>query len=439
MKKFISLLLATMLLLVPMTSAFAGDLDNPITGDGSGGSLAPVNTYTQLTEVTLPTGEAFSFVIDPSGLYYMSDEEIEALVVDSATGLLGTLDENDAWQPLETAGQVVFSDYAPYFINNSNFQVAVELGLTFTDGNSEGSITALDDPADIGTANDGDDVEVFIGAALSTANVTAAPTSFSGTKVVPVLAATAALAPLFIFDAANYEDAIEVTRDETSGNITAIETAEKSVKAEDFEGHGTQIVLFGECNTAADWVAIAEDGDVKPSIEVKFTFTAPATTSSVFDDELKTDYSIDDADAIAALVSVSGAYGMVEANDVAGSDLVTLSEALEKSFEPGFILGSGLVAYTSNKEHAATAKQEAKITTAATTGVTVPFNVGDNTVETFAWWNGGNILDLDGTYTFADNLFTVDLTGWPSEGGPHDIWIELSNGDWYILWVDITA
>jgi hypothetical protein len=298
--------------------------------EGGGGILLPTTSYTQLREATLPTSAGFNFVLDPQGLYYLTDEQIEALVVEPVAGSrrlgeividvectasncpdhddgdgTGTCNETTKWELLESAGQIIFSDYAPYFINNSNFDVALEIEFSF-DAGATSNVVAIDDPADI---DDNTDRNVFIGATFSSNNIRTAPTTFAGNITLPVLAPDSGdgQKPLFVLGAADYTDETTVTRHTTTDVITAIAVAQRKVKAAGDTGNGTQFTLSGICNPKANWTGLVA-ADLK--VNITFELTMPAATDWSF------------AAGTYPGAAISGAPGLIAGNDLATADFI---------------------------------------------------------------------------------------------------------------------
>ena len=367
---------------------------NTETHEGGGGTLVPVVTYTQKQVATLPTSEGFAFVIDPQGLYYLSDEEIKALVVESGNpnGLRrlgemavttacteancevhdrGTGDEpcNEVrgWQLLESAGQIIFSTYHPWFTNMSNHQIALEVNFAFTDGDDDEDVIAVNTAALVDCEGDdcctlcdsGDDpvAAVFISSTFSTANVAEAPSSFSGDLSLPILAASRT--PLFILDAADYDD--ETTIDRTAGVITAITVEMKKNLAENAKGHGTQFMLTGSCNPNADWQAVEDNAALDLGINIVFDLTAPDAT--------EWDFTAANLTALNASTAISGAYGLRATTALPGTSYFTRTPALTADVggaKVGFIVGGSIVATRADL-------------TAARGWIGVPFDTGGGT------------------------------------------------------------
>ena len=200
-----------------------------------------------------------------------------------------------------------------------------------------------------------------------------------------------------------------------------------------------------ESITIAFGLAKHDTTDVEANIAV-FTFYAQLDTYA--------DWEEDDIAVAGAytLLGLRGAtYAGYEGDDQAepprtsayvnegSSTQLKAAAAGENGGDPvvGFVLGDGISAHES--EWASTAEMEVIMSVSAGPGAVVPFVFDGLSVESFAWYNNGNPVSLDGSYTVNASGFVVDFTGWPTTGGPHDIWIEMDNGDWYILWVNITA
>jgi hypothetical protein len=308
--------------------------------DSSADILVPEITYTQFREATLPTSVPFTFVLDPQGLYGMTNDQIRSLVVEPGVtgGRLGrmaivpctaadcpdhddggddsgTCNEDEVWQLLPTAGQIIFSNYAPHFINNSNFDVALEIEFSFDDNDTGDTVATAATPGAVSTDAD---PRVFIGATFSAENVQAAPTGFSGgSLMMPVL--HAAQKPVFILGAAEYDDFIEITRvpDTPTGSIQSIVVEQRKDKVTGNNGHGTQFRLSGRCNPDADWSDI-DAADL--SISITFTLTTPPTAPAHA-------WSLSPAQltalgAAATPVAIPGAYGLVAGNSLAAVNFI---------------------------------------------------------------------------------------------------------------------
>ncbi|MDR2572651.1 MAG: hypothetical protein LBD23_20485 [Oscillospiraceae bacterium] len=302
--------------------------------EGDGGALLPEITYQQKTVADLPTSESFDFILDPQGLYYLTDEEISALVVDGTGKRLGEMnitgcteddcedcDKGDAdapcngdltWEPLEDAGQIIFSSWAPYFINDSNHEAAIEIEFEFGDGSTgDAIVTPVTTEAAVTATPTA--ANVFIGAVFSTTNVRSEPSGFSGGRVLPITKTPQT--PLFIFDAAEYEDETTVIR--VGENIARITVDRYKNKTDAITGNGTQLVLIGECNPEADWEAVFDNPATDLSIDIVFSLITP-DDGWEFDNELT---------AKGTLADVSGAYGLVVGNSLTGTSFVTLGTA----------------------------------------------------------------------------------------------------------------
>jgi len=459
-RKFLAIALAVVMLsvMLPMTV-----LADESTDTGEGGTLVPTVTYNQKKVATLPTSEAFAFIIDPQGLYYLSDEEIKALVVESGElrrlgemGITKACDEPDcivhetgdkdkpcneetAWKLLDSAGQIIFSTYHPWFTNMSNHEIALSVNFSFTDGDEEEDVIAVDDPEDVICEGDDccdlcdDDLDpvaaLFIGATFSTANVDGKPEAFSGRLTLPVLAD--ARAPLFILGAADYEDETNITR--VGGVPTSILVEMRKNIAEDAKGHGTQFMLTGRCNPNADWHAVDTNTDLALGIKIVFTLTAPAPSPPA-------EWTLTAAQmtSLTAGAAIGDAYGLRATTALPATDYILRGTPLTADFDEacewcdedpcecaiGF-LGASPITPTARA-----------ITVEAGEGnVAIPFNFdGANiaSVQIVEWtfditadftktddqtltWNVTSVWDgLEGTYTLRitlDNSGVFNLTG----------------------------
>jgi len=357
-RKFLALTIALAMLamMFPMTVLASGLEEEH---EGGGGTLVPSVTYNQKIQATLPTSDGFAFVVDPQGLYYLSDEEIKALVVEPGDpglrrlgeiGITKPCDEPDCevhekgdededcneetgWKLLDTAGQIIFSPYSPWFRNMSNFDIALAIDFAFTDGDDDEDVIAVATPALVGAVPA--TAAVFIGATFSATNVAVEPTDFAGAVTLPILADSQE--PLFILNAANYTDETTITRDDDI--ITAISVKMREVLASGATGHGTQFMLSGRCNPAANWEAIEKNAALNLGIKVLFELTVPRADAAPLDSV----WSFTPANllALGAGDPIPGAYGLVETDELEAADFVILSPALEADFEVkmGFIGG----------------------------------------------------------------------------------------------------
>ena len=394
----------------------AAAASNQETQSGGGGALIPAISFSQLREATLPTSNAtaFNFVLDPQGLYYLSDDQIKALVVDSATDRLGeiavltectvatcsvhatppgtgTCNEVVGWRLLPSAGQIIFSQYAPYFVNNSNFDMALDIALSFTaTGGGGTAITTITDPA---TVNNGTNPQVFIGASFSDVNVNAPPTEFSLGRTLPVT--TTAQKPLFILGAADYNDNTTVTRD-SDDVITAIAVNQKSIKADGNTGHGTQFRLAGRCNPNANWEAALAGRTI--GINVVFELTSPAEGWEFTDDEKGV------APGMNIGAAIPGVYGLFAANSLTATDFIEWTPPVAVPVGPGFKIG-GIISGSPN---------DARVTAPAGTAITLPFDFDGGVLQAVFMNNDTFNATGLGFTTDANNIFFApSVTNFP--------------------------
>ena len=303
MKKLIAGLIVLTLLMVPMTTALAND--------GAGDGIVVEFNDTEHIVFTVPTSVNFDFVLDPQGIFGMTDEAIEALVADpDGTDRLGTVTD-DTWAALPTAEQVVFpSAAAPVVINDSNRDLAVTIAFSFTSNDkkadSDRTVTAIAgiDPKvnnhtcpNDATCTDGADsapcglniypADVFIGATFSTANVQSEePANFAGSLTLPIRSGDNAKTALFVFPEAKYEDETISDNGGALGGSVIVNRKETYVGP----GNGTQFVLSGKCNPNADWTILRETkvGDVGQEDNVEISIAIVWNRSVASADDLNT-------------------------------------------------------------------------------------------------------------------------------------------------------
>ena len=386
-KRILAILLAVMFIMgtFPMAALATSDTEDH---EGDGGMLLPTTSFTQIREATLPTSAGFKFVLDPQGLYYLSNDQIKALVVEPGGDRLGEnavtsacteadceehgdgdgsgdCNEVTGWKLLKSAGQMIFSEYAPYFINNSNYDVALDITFSFDDDDAGGTVATAATPA---TVDADDDPRVFIGATFSSANIKTAPTAFSGDVTLPILHADAK--PQFLLGAANYDDETTITRDPDTptGIIQSIDVEQRKIKAAGDTGNGTQFTLSGICNQKADWKGI-DPTDL--SIDITFNLVAPSATEWEF---ASTEYTGN---------PVAGAYGLIEGNTLTATSFITWTPLGIGPATPtaGFIVGGDIV------------PTRAPMTVARNTWLAIPFDAGGAT-PTLAVTAGATTTDL---------------------------------------------
>jgi hypothetical protein len=420
---------------------------------GGGGILLPTVNYEQYREATLPTSAGFTFVLDPQGLYNLDDGDILDLVVEPGGTRLGRMiptdkiskecdedlcpdhgvcDEPDClvhvectlgddcdtcatgaepcdkgtvvcplvedctevreleWGLLEDAGQIIFSNYAPYFINDSNYDVALEIEFAFDAAATDVVATATPEAAATGNATN-----VFIGARFSTANVRTTPGAFAGTLAMAVL--DTVRTPLFLLGAAEYDDEITIGRvgGLSTGAIESIVIKQRceTKKAGGDTGHGMQFTLFGYCNPDADWSDV-DAGDL--AINIKLTLTAPPTTPNHVWEFPAGTYPG---------VAIPGAYGLHATTALTADDFITWPP-VEDDDDPivpltsGF-LGSGAFPITTGTPSRTWERGLVRDNTGA---VTVPFEF-DTGVTVLQVRNAANIANV-----FPATEYTVDTT-----------------------------
>jgi len=473
MKRFLTLLLALVFLLATAPLALAAPLEDDETGEGGAGKVEI--TYDDHFLATLPTSEGFKFALDPHGIYYLTNAEIEALdVAPDGTQRLGkrpitiegctTVDCEDGcdggdttggpctgnevkgtWAPLPGAGQIIFTEgYAPLALNESNFDVAfsIDFQIEETDSDDDPSdlITAVGSVAEVandgiagvecnvvGCENDCDGTggsdpcdlviavpparNLFIGAVFSTDKVE--------NKVVDSFSGDLALAitkveksPLFLLEEMEYVDVISSTG-EGVDRVTTVKENDKKVAAEGV-GNGTQFMLFGRCNPRADWNILHGTGATRTNLSINVGYT------------------IDDADEFDYAGAIPGAAGLRAITGLIATDYIELLTPITATFdaEPpqtqlGFIVASPVF------ESGATFTKA--VMDAVDGIVVIPFNAGSETIDE-AWIGSFDALPFA---ELKSGSIELDFTGWGiATPFLYNVGFLLSDGNWYML--DVT-
>jgi hypothetical protein len=358
-------------------------------------------------------------------LFYLNDDQIKALVVEPTGDLgrlgemavttecnavncpehgtgdgTGTCNEVRTWRLLESAGQIIFSEYAPFFINNSNFDVALEIEFSFDDDDGGSTVATAATPVAVDTD---DSPRVFIGATFSEDNVQTAPTGFSGGDVTLAVQHTPAT-PLFILGAADYNDEVTISRlpNAPDGIIQSILIEQRETRATGDTGHGTQFTLSGVCNPDADWSEIdAED----LAINITLTLHEPPVTDWSFDPLIYPGDAID------------GAYGLIEGN--------TLTDASFIEWEPPVLGAAGPVGFVIGG--AVSGTPTSAIMTAPVGVINVPFNFGGETIVEV--WIGS--VEVTSAVSSNARHIILDFVGWSVM--EYYIGVMLSNNEWYTM------
>jgi hypothetical protein len=308
--------------------------------------------------------------------------------------------KEEKWSLLDTAGQILFTaGYRPHFINNSNFDVALEIGFEFNVDDGP-PVTAVSDPD---TVASGTTPQVFFGALFSESNVHTTPTANPvGDLVMPIL--DTARKPIFILDSADYEDEITVTREGGADHpnpITGILVEQrKDGAAAAGTGNGTQFMLVGECNPNANWGAIdAED----LSIEIEFTLKTPAVGWEFTTSELT---------ALTVGAAIPGAHGLVVGNSLTAASFIDTSDSGPDVL--GFIIGSSIPGGSALAGDPDDATATASLAAIGTGNISIPFNLGDATIGS-VWigsWNATTSFShADGMLSTPRGAFTpAELT-----------------------------
>lgn len=301
MKKILALLMAITMLLALSATAIATDRDEgDATEIGTGSDLIPEFKDVAVWEVTVPTSLAFNFVLDPQGIYGMTAAQVMELDVDPNTNRLGNMvpvnpsepSEGLVFEPLATAGQIIFQQgFAPLILNDSNRPTAVTFDFQVAITNGAGApasarVTAVADPgterADVNVEDVVEDnvvttpapANIFIGATFADNNVNRIPESFTGTQTLPITDDKSQ--PVFILEAAQYDDVIVATGDPVVTSVTVYRNSDPVENT----GNGTQFILVGYCNPHADWGALNINGgntdqDTNINITVGYSFAPP--------------------------------------------------------------------------------------------------------------------------------------------------------------------
>lgn len=256
----IALVLVMMLVLTPVTAL--ADPTSPDTTDGVGTTPEVIWIDEPESQMLVATSANFDFIIDPHGIHGMEDSAVEALVAHPEHDRLGTLDGDNNWQPLTTAGQIIFANAAGGgFINESSYPVTVGLELNLTvvgagASQADGAVVPVATEAAV-TTNSA--ANVFIGATFSEDNVNAPieeanfDEDFFGDVTLPII--SAARSAVFVLPAALYEDDVDVT----NGVVTVTRNADLV----EGSGSGTHLALAGiaNCHLEANWDILNLDAD----------------------------------------------------------------------------------------------------------------------------------------------------------------------------------
>jgi hypothetical protein len=435
-KRILAILLAVMFALsvFPMTALANDPFDDGVEGEGAGSGLWPDVSYAQKTVALIPTSLGFDFILDPQGLYNLTDEEIEDSAICLETRRLGVLGAGDVWEPHPEAGQIIFAHYAPYFINMSNHETILEIEFSFTDGKTVADVIAIDDPDDVNCVGDDcacghcepdDDplALVFIGATFSTGVVDEIPDDFAGTLGLPIL--DTVQTPLFIFKGAEYTHEIKVERG-PDGMPTVVDVEMLKELADDATGFGTQFMLTGFCNPNANWGPIFIDPDIELAIEVIFSLTTPDEPLTGLGgweftvDELAAlldegaSGEIDDRDDLDDWLIITGIYGLYLANDLEASDFVPLAKTWTAPPPPGFLIDDDIIFGTLTD---ATMEDEPGV-------VLVPFRFATSILAGVSLYSMGSHNDMT---AFAERVaggVEIDFTGWPEDDYEITIWLD---------------
>jgi len=412
-KRIFAILLAILLIksAFPMVVSVAAP-DTEVHG-GNGSVLVPNISYTQIREATLPTSVPFTFTIDTQGVLNLTAAQVAALVVEPGGTRLGEIvvitpcsntgcedhhggstacNEVTGWKLLDTAGQIIFPDYAPFFINNSNYDVALEIEFSFDAGTTGVVLVGTPEAAVTGTARN-----LFIGAMFSSDNVNTTPTNFSGELTLPILAAERK--PMFLLSAAEYNNETTVTRlpDEPDGVIQSIVVEQRKNKAAGDTGHGTQLTLAGVCNPHADWSGFDEN---QLSFNITFRLSIPTVTTWSFTAP---------SQFVFPGTPIPGAYALVEGNGLTAADFITWTRPVFDPIAPpvtppagavGFFGTGGPAGLTITNE--TTASLNTRNAGAAGSTIFIPFT-GATTANTVILLGSGNPINAAG--------FTVLPTG----------------------------
>ncbi|MCL2661931.1 MAG: hypothetical protein FWE83_01190 [Oscillospiraceae bacterium] len=425
---------------------------------GGGGMLLPTTSYEQHREATLPTSAGFTFVLDPQGLYNLTDTQILDLVVEpipggtrlgrmypNPTGTIitecneplcpdhGVCAEADCedhvtggstpcplvedcnevregvWGLLEDAGQIIFSDYAPFFINNSNFDVALEIEFAF--GAAATGVVAVATP-DAVTGPAITAPNVFIGAKFSSANIITAPglTDFTVTGDIVLPIQTTARTPLFLLGAAQYTDVIEIDRD-VDDVLIGIDVEQRKTKAIGDNGHGTRFTLYGDCNPDADWSGV-DASDL--AIDIKLTLTTPPTTPDHV-------WEFPTGPLASPGTPIAGAYGLVAGNGLTAASFIDTSAVVPV----GFIIGGAV----SGDPDDATMTDDVGV-------VLVPFHFGDSVLAGVSLYSMGSHNDMGPFIEEVSGGIEIDFTGWPEDDYEITVWLDL--GTPFIIVITLT-
>ena len=334
-------------------------------------------------KVLLPTNATLDFTLDPMGLSYLSDND---------QGM--TLEElkNRPW-----SGRIDFQNDTLIIINESSFDLLVYLDIAITgDAIAKSSPALVNVPAP--DSSDDTNPNIFIGMEIfdvynaSDNNVEVIIKNEHDTGRRPAL---------FVLKKAEY-----IVTQEDDGTY--------SHKMVEGTGSGIKLLFGGVCNPHGDWsdfIASSSYSTPESSVGIHAVYTIGKVDDS---------YSF-----------VPGAHGLVDN----GISYISPHSPIETA---GFIYDNHLIESITDTDYAELATMTAHIAIPQGEIITnIPFDFSGFTIESFIIYNDYNILPSYVPF-YDENRLEIYFSIWP-EGGPegYDIWIKLSNANWYALWVTI--
>ena len=340
--------------------------------------------------IIIPTNTMLDFTLDPMGL---------SILTDGGPGM--TLEE---MRNSPAAGRVHFNDYTPVVVNESTFEVLVNFDAMLT-----GDTIVVESPAEVNTGtpsvHDDNDPNLYIGMRVSAVpvNQSATASSFNGTVEFPITNDNQEFQ--FVLEKGTY------LVKNVSGDYI-YEFVENS-------GKGTQLYFSGRCNPYGDWSSFIDTTEATKTSLIGITaiFTFKEFEGSF-------DY-------------IPGTYRMVRPDSWTPPDVPPTEPG-----DFGFIYGDVLEQVNYRNVYPELVQMQAQVETYAQSGVRIPFNFDghEDIIERIAWYNNPTVFIPTRDYVplYNENTIVIDFTGWPV-GGPegYNIWIKLTNGWWYILWVVI--
>jgi len=368
--------------------------------------------YTELDiyKVTLPTVGTIDFVLDPLGLAGIEE------------GVGVPLEELDS-------GRIYPKSQVPATVLNESsmtVKLTVELRAVSRASNSNETVSFVQPQENLSrTRNsvfENDGLNVLLYAVPSKHGISSLSEEFDPSNTGFVITESG-IELTFLLPAAEYSQA-----DEDSYHTLVHGT-----------GNGIQIRVGGYVNDKSDWSSFTDDSGSEPctiGIDAVFTLTR------LYDDDFET--STQKVDGVTFLRSASES-GMpssaIRLDDESIDALIPHGEVSLNPREPGeseyvgFLYNDELTGHEVI-EYIDLATQQAHISVHPAKGVLFPFSFGRYDLEMLHWHCGSPENTI--IYERNDNGIIIDLSNWStSESSVYDIWIELTNGKKYILWITI--